>query len=141
MTETSYKTGRPSSYTKQIGDEICSRLAAGESLLHICESEHMPARSTILLWVVNGEHKEFSDNYRAGRQANGEAHGDRIAQLGQQVIDGALDPQAAKVAIDALKWSAERMAPRQYGAKQIHTGPDGEGPVQIHIEGDDKALL
>ena len=123
---------RPSIYTKELGDEICTRLASGLSLRKICSADDMPAISSVLLWVVDGKHPEFSEQYRAGREANGQAHGDRIADLADKVLDGEYDPQSAKVAIDALKWSAERMAPKQYGPKQQleHTGKDG-GAIEV----------
>lgn len=92
----------------------------------------MPALSTVLLWVVDGKHPEFSEQYAQARSANGHAHGDRVADLAVDVLQGTYDPQAAKVAIDALKWSAERMAPKQYGTKVTneHTGKDG-GAIEV----------
>jgi hypothetical protein len=116
---------RPSIYSKEITDEVCVRLAGGEGLRKICSADHLPVLSTILLWVVNGDHPEFSEQYRIARQANGEAHGDRVAELAEKVINGDLDPNAARVAIAAIEWSAERMASKSY-APNSKLSVDGE---------------
>lgn len=44
--------GRPSSYTEEIAEEICSRLEEGEPLRAICRDDHMPARRTVDDWRV-----------------------------------------------------------------------------------------
>ena len=133
-------TGRPSIYTAELSDRICQRLAGGESLRSICRDETMPAISSVMLWVVDGKHEEFSEHYARARQANGQAHGDRVADLVDMVISGEIEPQAAKVAMDGLKWSAERMAPKQYSNKQQLelTGKDG-GAIEVEMSDRDKA--
>lgn len=42
---------RPSSYTAEIADVICTRLAAGESLRAICRDEGMPDEATVRRWA------------------------------------------------------------------------------------------
>jgi hypothetical protein len=123
---------RPTIYTMELGEAICERLAGGDSLRSICRDDEMPALSSVLLWVVDGKHAEFSEQYARARDANGQSHGDRVADLVDKVINGQLGPQEAKVAMDGLKWSAERMAPKSYGNKQQleHTGKDG-APIKI----------
>lgn len=122
--------GRPSKYTKRLGDEIAQRLAEGESLRSICRDEHIPAKSTVLLWVVDGEHEAFSDQYRRAREAAGYSHGDEVRDIAEELRNGKLEPQTAKVMLDALKWSAERMAPKSHSPRQEITGADG-GPINL----------
>ncbi|RUR48806.1 ubiquitin carboxyl-hydrolase [Vreelandella populi] len=118
---------RPTKYTKAMTAKLCARLANGESLRSICLSEEFPDKSTILLWVVDGEHAEFSDQYRRAREAAGYAHADRIIDTVDKVSTAELDPQSAKAMLDGLKWAAERMAPKAHSPKvlQEHTSPDG----------------
>lgn len=139
---------RPTKYTKALADRICKRISGGESLRSICDSKTMPDKSTVLLWVVNGKHDGFYDQYRQAREAAGYSHADRIINLidrldpesnGIDDIDPEdrdavelaklrrLDPQTAKVMIDGLKWAAERMAPKAHAARQEidHTSTDG----------------
>lgn len=109
--------GRPSAYTKEIADEICVRIAGGESLRSVCRDERMPALSTVLLWAVD-DREGFSAQYTRARQAQGYYTGDVIKDFADEVADGTMDPNQARVAIDGYKWIAERQAPRVYGAKQ-----------------------
>jgi hypothetical protein len=110
--------GRPSKYMKTLGDEICTRIAGGESLRAICRESDKPVLSTVLLWVVDEKHKHFSEQYARSRIAAGYSHADEMLELRHRVVDGELEPQAAKVVMDALKWGAERMAPKKHGAHQ-----------------------
>lgn len=116
--------GRPSSYTPEVANEVCERLAAGESLRSICNDSHIPHISTVLLWVVDGKHETFSEQYARAREAQGHYWGDSMGRLHDEVRRGELDAQQAKVIQDGLKWMAERMARKQYGQKQEveHTG-------------------
>jgi len=46
-----------------------------------------------------------------------DADADKIADVAKRVEDGLLDPNAARVAIDAYKWSAGKRRPKRYGEK------------------------
>lgn len=65
-----------------------------------------------MLWVVTKD--EFLDQYRNARQAGGFSHADDIAMIAEKVLEGEIEPGAAKVIIDARKWTAERMAPKHH---------------------------
>lgn len=119
--------GRPTICTPELTAKLCARLAGGESLRAICSSSEFPDKSTVLLWVVDGKHKEFSDQYRIAREAAGYAHADEALDMRHQVLSGEIGHQEAKVALDALKWGAERMAPKAHSPRmqQEHTSPDG----------------
>ena len=134
------KRGRPTEYTDKLAQEICTRIAAGESLRSICQDDHIPVKSTVLLWVVNDNHG-FSDQYRVAREAAGHSHADEALDLRHRVLTGEIDAQAAKVALDALKWGAERMAPKAHSPRvqQEHSGPDG-GPVKTETTLDPSKL-
>ena len=126
---------RPTILTPELAATICESLAEGTSLRKICARDEMPTKSSVLLWVVKGHGGDkdyiwFSDQYAQARAANGQAHGDMVSDIAMQVFeDETINPQAAKVAIDGLKWAAERMAPKQYGNKTQLTG-DGGGPIE-----------
>ncbi|NVK02442.1 MAG: hypothetical protein HWE12_12930 [Oceanospirillaceae bacterium] len=109
---------RPSKYTPKLGSIICWRLAGGESLRSICRDPSMPANSTVLLWIVDGNHSDFSEQYRMAREAAGYAHADRLIEIVERVEVGELSPASARVMADQLKWSAERMAPKAHSSRQ-----------------------
>ena len=122
--------GRPTKLNPELADDICTRLAGGESLRAICRGDEYPALSTVLLWVVQ-DRDGFSAQYHGAREAAGYAHADEALELRHKVLTGEVEPNAVKVALDALKWGAERMAPKAHSQKQQleHTGKDG-GPIK-----------
>ena len=52
------KRGRPCTYTPEIGDAICSRLAEGETVEAICRDPGMPSASIVRLWASNARGSE-----------------------------------------------------------------------------------
>ena len=127
--------GRPTKCTPEVTEAICIRLAGGESLRSICSDEAMPHISTVLLWVVN-DREGFSEQYHASREAAGYAHADEALALRYELREGSLDPQTAKVILDALKWGAERMAPKRHSQRQEidHTsGGEKMQPTRVEL--------
>src|SRR5271156_342956 len=48
--------GRPSLFTTELGDEICNRIADGESLRAICDEADMPDKATVFRWLLAEQH-------------------------------------------------------------------------------------
>lgn len=123
------KRGRPSIYTQEIADEICRRLASGQSLRRICRDENMPAEATVRYWAVNDEHDFFAQYARArdlGMDALAEETID-IADDGRN--DTYLDADGnekvdydivkrSQLRVSARQWYTERVAPKKYGQRQ-----------------------
>ena len=65
--KTGRKRGRPSTYSVEVMEVICERLAYGESLRQICCDETMPGRRTVFQWLE--KHPGFADFYTAAREA------------------------------------------------------------------------
>jgi hypothetical protein len=105
-------TGRPSLYTPELADEICRRLAEGESLRTICRDSHVPNLSTVLEWVRD-DRGDFGAMYRRARET--QAH-----VLAEQVVEAAFtapDPQQGRLRFDALRWYASKLLPKVYGER------------------------
>ena len=111
-------TGRPTKYSDDVIEAICTRLASGESLIKICTDPKMPARSTVFGWLVKTEKRSFLDKYLAARSIAGHACADRLLGLVDDLESGEVEPQIAREMSSNLRWSAERMAPRYYSPKQ-----------------------
>lgn len=122
--------GRPSDYTEEMANDICSMIAGGSNLNKIAQMEDKPSRQTIYNWFV--QHPEFLDKYTRAREDRADWRSDRIDDIVARMIDGEIDSNVARVAIDAEKWQAGKEKPKRYGDKvtQEHTGPDG-GPVKV----------
>lgn len=108
---------RPTVMTSDVVNDICIRLAAGDSLRAICRDESMPAVSTVLLAVVQ-DRDGFRSSYTQAREAAGFAHGDGVIEVVELLRDGVIDPQTGKAMMDGLKWAAERMAPKAHSTRQ-----------------------
>lgn len=135
-------TGRPSDFTQEIAEEICSRIAKGESLRSICAGDdqtaegYMPHRSTVMRWL--GENETFRDQYARAREAQADHFVEEIIEIADQpnirtTADGetvASDPQRDRLRVDARKWVASKLAPKKYGEKLALAGDD-ENPVKV----------
>lgn len=112
--------GRPSTYTPEMGDEIAKRCVM-KSLNAVCKDEGMPVASTVYLWLI--EHKDFSDKYARAREARAFRRLESVDAIMAKVKKGALDPAAARVLLDAIKWQAAKENPRALGDKlDLHHG-------------------
>lgn len=118
--------GRPSSFTQEIADTICRRIAEGESLRQICRDRGMPDRVTVIRW--KNDNPEFRNQYARAR----EDQADTYADLGIEAAIKADDPAKGRLAFDAYRWAAGKLKPGTYGDKVQHTGGDG-GPVETTI--------
>lgn len=107
------RVGRPSEYTEEIADRICSAIADGLNLNRIASQDGFPSRECIYKWLRT--HKSFSDNYARARESRADSRADRIDEITERVLSGDLDPHSARVAIDAIKWQAGKENPKRYG--------------------------
>ena len=109
MTQTN--AGRPTTYTEQKGKDICRMLEAGLTLTQITELPDIPHISTVYDWLDS--HPEFSESYARARSRQADT-------LASRVLDEAMnshDAQIGRLRIDALKWTASKLAPKKYGDK------------------------
>jgi hypothetical protein len=119
--------GRPSKFTKALGDEICLRLSEGESLRKICLSDHMPVKSTVFTWLLAD--KVFQDQYARAREMQADAIFDEMLDIADEIGDDTyLDSngnertnnevvQRSRLRIDTRKWIAGKLRPKVYGDK------------------------
>lgn len=106
---------RPVEYSQDIADEICERLTEGESLRHICISETMPRKGTVLRWLA--ESVNFQTQYARAREAQAEYYATQIIEISDGT-DSDGDVTRDKLRVDSRKWIASRLLPKKYGDKQ-----------------------
>lgn len=132
-------------YSPELANQICARIAAGESLLSICKLEGMPHRATVHEWVV-ANRDGFGDKYARAKDAGLDwlaeetiaiadttEEGTRIKDgpKGVEVIIGDMT-EHRRLRVDTRKWYLSKLAPKRYG-ERMHTeltGANG-GPVKI----------
>lgn len=112
-----YANNRPK-YTPELAEEICDRIAGGESLRSICDEKRMPAVSCVLQWVVK-DTGGFALAYARAREAQGHVHAMEIEEINDKIERGDLDPQQGRVIAENKKWLAERTAPKSFSPTQI----------------------
>jgi len=114
--------GRPTSYTKKLAAKICSQISIGNSLRKVCSQKSMPSTQTIYVWF--SKHSEFVEQYARAKRDSGDSDADKIEEIAEKVLSGEYEPAAARVAIDAFKWTASKKIPKKYSEKMIseHTG-------------------
>ncbi len=121
-------TGK-STYTDKIGDEICLLVSEGSNLHRIGHMKDYPCRDTIHKWL--NDHKTFSDNYVRARKERGDWRANEMDNTVQELKDGKIDHNVARIALDNHKWQAGKENPKRYGDKTQLTGADGQGPVEV----------
>ncbi len=106
----------PMPFDELVAEVICDELANGKSLIRILkENDALPSYSTIMKWLK--QFPQFAEDYAEARSYQGDHDSDKVDEVAQLVRDGKIEPQAARVAIDAYKWSAAHRRPKKYGTK------------------------
>ena len=141
--------GRPSSYSAEVAQQICERLATGESVRGICNSEDgLPTWQTVFSWL--GKHPDFAEQYARAKELAAESIAEEIFDIADDstqdfeeteitagVTARSLNPeniQRSKLRVDARKWYLSKIMPKRYGDKvqQEVSGPDG-GPATLNV--------
>lgn len=107
------KMGRPSNYNERLAEEFCRRIAMGRSMRSVCDDPDMPGSTTIVEWKL--ENTDFASRYARAMEDRGLSYGDQISDLVNKVLAGDYEVDRARLALDGLKWTAARLAPKQYG--------------------------
>ncbi|WP_246332898.1 terminase small subunit protein [Aureimonas mangrovi] len=138
---------RPSTFTQEIADVICERIADGESLRSICSDEGMPSKSSVFKWL--GEQTSFSDQYARAREAQADALFDEIVDIADDGRNDWMEKRNADgehigwtengeamrrsvLRVDARKWMAGKLRPKVYGDKVALTGASGGAIEHSH---------
>jgi len=128
---------------------ICLRIAKGESLYKIAETEGMPGYSTVMAWL--NQDKSFQEQYARAREAQADFLADQCIEIADDKSQDILDipdggdtrlitnsaaVQRAKIQIDARRWKAGQLAPKKWGQQNSKTElvGDGGGPVKFVVE-------
>lgn len=88
--------GRPTSYTDDTGDKICSLLGVGIPLKKICRLDGMPSYTTVLKW--QRDIPEFADLSARAKIEGTHALADEVIEIAD---DPTIDPADKRVRIDA----------------------------------------
>lgn len=133
--------GRPSSFTKKLGDKICAEIAEGKSLRTVCASPSMPAKATVFRWLRLPDYQDFRDQYARACEDRANAFAEELLDIADdatndymEVIDKdgivvgyKVNGEAilrSKLRSDNRKWLMAKMLPKKYGEKLDLTNSD-----------------
>lgn len=134
------KKGRPTAYTKDIGDQICERLAAGESLNSICRTDGVPHKVTIMRWLLSEQdiYADFRNQYALARQIQYEFLADDIMDIADDGRNDWMereDPDnpgfnfngeavaRSRLRVDTRKWFLSKVLPKFADKQEKPTTP------------------
>lgn len=131
-------------FDQKIADEICERLAKGQSLRKICGPERddfIPGATTVFGWLDSIP--AFAQQYARARELQAEHYADEMVEIADSpnATVGATgepeirDPARDRLRVDTRKWIASKLLPKKYGDK-IDVNHDGKLTVQIVKYGD-----
>jgi hypothetical protein len=98
------RRGRWSTFTPELGREICERIANGESLKAVGQDPAMPCAATILRWAA--EFPDFGNDYAHARQLMADLLFDEAREVASVWAD--------RLRFDTIRWMTARMAPKKY---------------------------
>ena len=115
-------------------DTILDAIAGGTSLRKACGNEGV-APSSFIKTVTDD--KDLFEHYARARKAQAEWLFDSIGIIEDGTLAGKIDPQAAKVVIDARKWRLAKLHPKEYGDKQqidMVSSDRSMSPIDVTVE-------
>jgi len=115
------KKPRPTKYTEELAEEICRRIAAGESVCNICKDAHMPDESAIRQWAYKNFHG-FTRRFDDATAMRADALFDQLIAIADDT-SGDIDYASVyqrKLKIDTRKWMLSKMRPQRYGERIQH---------------------
>src|ERR1700730_17728823 len=114
-TGTESQISRQTMYSEELASRICDLVAERVPVVEICAMDGMPSKDTLYRW--KRQNKEFSDHYARARTHRADSRQDHIDEIVSKLETGGIDPQVARVIIDAEKWQMSKEQPRSYGDK------------------------
>jgi len=93
---------------------LLQRISEGRSQASVCRDADMPDWATIWRWTK--QDADFAAAFADAKEQRGNLYGEKVAEIALALLAGKLpDSNAARVAMDGLKWSAARMASKNFG--------------------------
>jgi hypothetical protein len=142
--------GRPSIFSEELADLICSRLAEGDSLRAICRDEAMPSVGTVCRWL--NENAKFQEQYTSAREIQAETFADELVLIADTPLIGTKTKTVGdkietiegdmiehrRLQVDTRKWVAARLLPKKYGDKLALGGSKEMDPIKTEDVSDNE---
>lgn len=131
-------------YNLQMADTICDHIREGRTLKEICSNADMPTQTRFYAWLAL--YPELRIRYEQARKQRADCFHDKALEIALSMPNKDMVP-GCKLAVDTLKWAAEKASPDYYGKKEekasggtainitLHTGVlDSQAPKDIIVD-------
>ena len=98
---------------KEMFDKIIESICNGVPVRQILKKDGMPTFCALLGWMRKDE--ELAKQYARAKQESADFDADNVNYIAELCLRDKVTPAAARVAIDAYKWSAGKKKPKKYG--------------------------
>lgn len=106
-------------YSREIAEEILTRMATGEPLAEICRDPKMPCRTLVYYWLLgkrNPPYEEFGADFRIAREVSAYALADDLIAVATVPEGSKFEViAAAKLKADTYRWILSKLVPYLYG--------------------------
>jgi hypothetical protein len=134
------RNGAEKVFTQELFEEICDRLATGQSLRAICRDPHMPDEKAVRKWVTK-EGADLGPQYARAREMGFDSLAEEVIEISDQPClgpDGYVDNgavQRARLMADSRRWFLSKAMPKKYGDRiTTEVVGDGDNPLITRIE-------
>lgn len=101
-------------FNEKSWNEFLKRIGEGRSARDVCGNDKdMP--SWRIVSIKLNEDTNFAQKYSLAMENRGQVYADKISDIVNKVVDGVIDPNAGRVAIEGLKWMSMKLAPKKFG--------------------------
>lgn len=98
------------------------RISAGSTIHKVCEEDGMPDVATIYRWMRADP--AFRKMYDDAVMDRASGYSEKIGLVAERVLTGEIEPDRARVALDAFKWISTKLIPA-FGDRQ---------QISMHVE-------
>lgn len=124
------RIGRPTKYTKELADEVCSQLSEGKSMRTVCKDTKLPSSRTLFRWLRTNE--EFCQQYTRAKEESADALTDEMLDIADNATNDYMEEigkdgqskgyqlngdhvRRSTLRIETRKWLASKLKPKRYG--------------------------
>ena len=137
--------GNTTVYTRELADEICERIACGETLRQVCRLKGI-GDSTVRRWVLN-DIDGFSARYAQARELCLESWADEVVEISENASNDWMVREGkagedlgwtangdhisrSRLRVDSRKWLLSKLKPERYG-DSLKLAGDKENPIHL----------
>lgn len=126
-----------SKQTKELTDAICLDIACGDSVLAACKN-HGVGEKTFYVWLAKDE--KLQQDYARARECRADAHFESSATLMQELRQGIVTGEQARIMLDEIKWKCAKQSAKKYGDK-LDMNHSGAIKSERELTEADRALI